>query len=508
MAADGGTELASAPRPEALEEPYRRWMRQHPDGVLVEVSGKVDFVNGALLRLLRVPDETSITGQTALDLVHPDCRDAARQRVHRLLATQHAEAVAEETWMRADGTSFEVEIAAGIVPWGGDAAIFLTLRDVTERKRLAEEASAREAHLESILATVPDGMVVIDDKGIVRSFSATAERLFGYSVEEVKGHNVSVLMPSPYRDRHDSYLARYRATGERRIIGVGRVIVGQRKDGSTFPIELAVGEVNAGGKRLFTGFVRDLTERQEHERRLHEVQSELIHMSRLSELAQMVSALAHEVNQPLTAMQNYLRAGQHLTSAGEIDKAQSVFGKAIDQSERAGAIIRSLREFVKKGDDARRLESLSKIIEEASALSLVGAKAQGANVQLRLDPDVPEVYVDKVQIQQVLFNLLRNALEAMADSRRRDILIAAVPSADYMVEIRVADTGPGLSDEVRARLFQPFVTTKADGMGVGLSICRSIVESHGGQMSAEDNPGGGTVFRFTVPRVPDVEASI
>lgn len=366
-------------------------------------------------------------------------------------------------------------------------------------KRAIAEARAREAHLASILATVPDAMIVIDELGLIHSFSATAERLFGYSAEEAVGRNVSMLMPSPHREQHDAYVARYLATGERRIIGVGRIVVGQRRDGTTFPIELAVGEVAAGGPKLFTGFVRDLTERQERERRLHQVQSELIHMSRLSELGQMVSALAHEVNQPLTAIQNYLQAGQHLVAAGETQKAQALFAKAVEQSERANAIIRRLREFVRKGETTRQRESLPKIAEEAVALSLVGQRASGVQVDLRLDAAAVWTFVDKVQIQQVLFNLLRNAIDAMAESTRREVVIASMPADDNMVEISVADSGPGLAAEVRRQLFQPFVTTKPEGMGVGLSICRSIIEAHGGRMAAGDRPGGGTVFRFTVP---------
>lgn len=370
--------------------------------------------------------------------------------------------------------------------------------------RALDEAQAREAHLAAILATVPDAMVVIDRNGIIQSFSATAERLFGYSADEVKGRNVRILMPSPYSEQHDGYIARYLATGERRIIGVGRVVVAQRKDGTTFPIELAVGEVGAGEKTLFTGFIRDLSERQEREQRLHEVQSELIHISRLSELGQMVSALAHEVNQPLTAIQNYLRAGHYLAASGQIDKAQALCAKAIEQSERAGAIIRRLRDFVRKGAAVRQPENLRKIAEEAAALSLVGQRSKGVRVEMRFDPEAVWAVVDKVQIQQVLFNLLRNAIEAMTDSERREITIATVPvadgqKADGMVEISVADSGPGLPQEVRQRLFQPFVTTKPEGLGVGLSICRSIVEAHGGRMTAEANPGGGSVFRFTVP---------
>jgi two-component system, LuxR family, sensor kinase FixL len=366
--------------------------------------------------------------------------------------------------------------------------------------RAVAEARAGEAHLASILATVPDAMVVIDQRGLIQSFSATAERLFGYTADEVRGRNVSLLMPSPHREQHDAYMARYLATGERRIIGVGRVVVGQRKDGTTFPIELAVGEVAAGDEKLFTGFIRDLTERQERERRLHEVQAELIHMSRLAELGQMVSAMAHEVNQPLTAIHNYLQAGQHLVASGETAKAQALFARAIEQSERANAIIRRLRTFVRKGDTVRQRENLGKIVEEAAALSLVDQRAHRVQVDLRLDPTANWVLVDKVQVQQVLFNLMRNAIEAMAGEERRELVVTGAPGGPGMVEIAVADTGPGLADVVRQRLFQPFITTKPGGLGVGLSICRSIVEAHGGGLTARDNPGGGTVFCFTLPR--------
>lgn len=187
------------------------------------------------------------------------------------------------------------------------------LRASDERFRLlVEELNGREAHLRSILATVPDAMVVIDKSGVIQSFSATAERLFGFQPEEVQGRNVSMLMPSPYRQEHDGYLLRYMTTNERRIIGVGRVVVGQRKNGTTFPMELSVGEVLLEGRRQFTGFVRDLSERQEHEKRLHGLQAELLHISRLSTMGEMASALAHELNQPLSAIANYLQGSKRL----------------------------------------------------------------------------------------------------------------------------------------------------------------------------------------------------
>ena len=355
-----------------------------------------------------------------------------------------------------------------------------------------------EARLRSILTTVPDAMILIDEVGLILSFSTTAERLFGYTQDQVLGHNVSMLMPEPYRSEHDNYIARYHRTGERRIIGIGRVVLGKRKDGGTFPMELSVGEVLMEGRRQFTGFVRDLTERQESDRRLHEAQAELLHISRLSEMGQMASALAHELNQPLAAINNYLSGAERLMQRGDTERTVVAFGKAMEQVDRAAQIIRRLREFVSKGDTERRSESLHKVIDEAAALALVGARSIGVKAEFVLEPATETAFIDKIQVQQVLVNLVRNAVEAMSDWPHRKLLVGARRVGE-MIEVRVADSGPGIEPQIKARLFEPFVTSKTTGMGVGLSICRSIIEAHGGRLWAEDNPGGGTVFRFTVP---------
>ena len=335
----------------------------------------------------------------------------------------------------------------------------------------------------------------------MQSFSVAAERLFGYGPNEVIGKNIKMLMPSPYRESHDGYLERYLRTGERRIIGIGRVVVGERKDGSTFPMELSVGEMRSADKRYFTGFIRDLTERQRTEARLQELQTELVHISRLTAMGEMASALAHELNQPLSAIANYLKGAKRLLESRTDDNSKMVSGamdKAAEQSLRAGQIIRRLRDFVARGESERRVESINKLIEEASALALVGAKEHGVRVRLQIDPAHDLILADKVQIQQVLLNLFRNAIEAVTQSERRELLVSTKPSGSGMVEVSVADTGPGISPDVASQLFQPFVTTKPQGMGVGLSISRTIIEAHGGQIWTEPNPGGGAIFRFTL----------
>lgn len=364
------------------------------------------------------------------------------------------------------------------------------------------EAEASEAHIRSVLETVPDAVIVIDELGVMRSFNQAAERLFGWTASEAIGQNVKMLMPSPYREGHDGYLSRYRATGERRIIGLGRIVVGERKDGSTFPMELSVGEVKSPNMRLFTGFVRDLTERQETEARLQELQSELVHISRLTAMGEMASTLAHELNQPLSAINNYLRGLSRLNEASSLNPEQLKDGlnKAADQAMRAGQIIRRLRDFVARGESERRVESLPKLIEEASALALVGARDLGVRVRFNLDPSIDLVLVDRVQIQQVLLNLIRNAMDAMEQLERRELTITTTHYDDGLALIGVADSGLGISAEVASQLFQPFVTTKRQGMGVGLSISRTIVEAHGGKIWVEPNPGGGALFKFTLQR--------
>lgn len=411
-------------------------------------------------------------------------------------------ALAPEAVM-AQGARTVFTIAFGLLAL---AAIFWLLRSVLILRGHADETAEtlreRDAHLQSILDTVLDATIVIDISGKMLSFNVSAVRQFGYSADEVIGANVSMLMPEPYREQHGTYLTRYLSTGEKRIIGMDRVVVGRRKDGSTFPMKLAVGEVRRGDNVYFTGFIRDLTEREESAAMLGQARTELARLARLNELGEMASTLAHELNQPLSAIANYVQGCRRMLEKLDDEHARRMRGaleETAKQAIRAGDIIRHLREFTTRGDTEKAPEDVKHLVEEAGALALVGSRERGIKSVFEFGPDSGMVVADRVQIQQVLINLMRNAMEAMRDSPRRDLIVRTRPISAERMQVEVEDTGPGISDEIASQLFQPFVTTKPGGMGIGLSISKRIIEAHGGELTVRRNKAGGATFTFTLP---------
>ena len=414
-----------------------------------------------------------------------------------------------ELWMAGGGYGWAIHTESYSIRQLLLLQFYLTLRAGTifmlcavMRSRIGIEDRAEQyaARLESMIEAVPDAIITIGERGVITFFSPAAERMFLYRADEAIGQNVKMLMPMPYRAEHDSYLDHYLTTGEKKIIGIGRVVVAQRKDGTTFPIELAVGEALSQGQHTFTGLIRDISEKQNTERRLHELQSDLLHVSRLSAMGELASALAHELNQPLTAINNYLLAATQLLQrgTGNLSRSLEIIGKSIDQAVRAGQIIRQLRNFVQRREVEREPVDIDKVIDESSALAFVGLKEKGIRVLIERSDDTPVVWIDRIQIQQVLINLIRNAVDAMETAQRRELTIRR-RVVDGTVEISVIDTGSGISPEVADKLFQPFTSTKPSGMGVGLSISRTIIEAHDGRLRCEPNPAGGTIFHVTLP---------
>ena len=359
-----------------------------------------------------------------------------------------------------------------------------------------------EEKLRRVIDSALDGMIVIDSQGTVLLYNAACERLFGYSAEEVLGNNVRLLMTRPDRTNHDTYIQNYLRTGTARIIGIGRDVTGRRKDGSTVPIRLAVGELRDDDDTLlFIGTLHDLTEALRARERIEELQSELMQVARASAVGEMGTALAHELTQPLSAVAGFVESSAALLDQGGVEvpaKAREYMEQAVAQTLRAGAVIRLLREFTGRGDSERSVEDINAVVEEICKLATLGTATDRIELELNLAAALPPVLIDHVQIQQVVLNLVRNSIDALSDCETRTITVATVSEAD-MVEVVVSDNGPGLPSEVRDRVFEPFVSTKPDGIGIGLSICRTIVEAHGGRIAVDTSTKHGTGFRFSVP---------
>jgi PAS domain S-box-containing protein len=399
----------------------------------------------------------------------------------------------------------------------------------------------------AIVESSNDAIISTDLNGTIATWNRAAKKIFGYSPEEVIGQPVFLLAASGRQDEMQLILDQ---------IGKGERIqhhetVRRHKSGRQVAISLTVSPIRANNGSIVgaSKIARDITERKEAEAKLHclnetleqrvvertaaleevnrllqaeiagrkradqrlrELQAEVFHAGRLDAVGQMAGALAHELNQPLTAATNFVRAARRLLAGNRADKIDTVL-KVIDEAAgeilRAGQIIRTLRHFVRRGATEQRVESVARMIEESSALALAGAGATGVEAHFRLDPKAEQAFADRIQVQQVLINLIRNAVEAMTGNTRRGLELSTALLDDGFVEITVADSGPGFSKEVATHLFEPFVTTKPDGLGLGLSICRSIVEAHGGRLKSEPNPSGGTIFRFTLAAVPRMDQS-
>jgi two-component system sensor kinase FixL len=359
---------------------------------------------------------------------------------------------------------------------------------------------AGSAILHSVLATVPDAVVVIDDQGMILSFSRAAERMFGIPEHQAIGRNIAMLAASPDDERQDGLLERFRRLGEHRIFGGDHITSARHGDGSIFPIELAVGEAMTPQGRVFTGVIRDMTSTGRADRRLQDLQLELANAARVSAVGTLAAALAHELNQPLAAIANYVEGARTLIARqpGEQQSLNDALEQAAAQSLRAGQIVRRLRDFIARGASTRAVHSLATLVAEATMLTGIGMTAVA--IRIDLDPESDAVLVDGMQVQQVLLSLIRNALEALDGAPLKQLAITARPMSEQLVEIIVADSGTGLSAEAEATLFEPFRSSKDNGMGLDLSICRTIIEAHGGRIRTAASPLGGTAFRFTLPR--------
>lgn len=397
----------------------------------------------------------------------------------------------------ADGTRWHrISCQVAKDEGGRPIGVLGTAVDITDQRRV-------EAVAEAVLDTAVDAIVVINAWGQVTHFNQAAERLFDYSEQEMLGTPVGVLMPEPYRSEHDRYMQRYLDTGERKIIGIGRELEALDRHGRRFPIYLAVSEVNVDGRRLFTGIIRDLSDRHLAEEQARQQRERLAHVGRLSTMGEMTASIAHEINQPLTAIAMYAQSCLKLLGRAEVDtdRLQAALQRLNQQSLRAGEVIERIQRFVLSEDSHREAASIDALLADLLMLAGSDARMHGIELVYERSAGLPEVFCDPVQIQQVALNLIRNAVDAMVEIDRRNgnrITIRTRQTVEGQVEVSVKDQGPGVAPEEAPKLFTAFHTTKGNGMGMGLSICRTIIEGHGGTLDFRNEPPGAT-FYFRLP---------
>lgn len=361
--------------------------------------------------------------------------------------------------------------------------------------------AAREFN--ALLDVAVDAVVIIDHRGIIEAFNRAAERLFGYTSAEVTGTSVNRLMPEPDRSRHDDYIQRYLASGDSRVIGIGREVDARRKDGSTFPVALSVGRIPDADPPRFVGFLHDLTNRQQAAEERERIQQRMRRVSHLATLGEMAGAIAHEINQPLTAISNFAVASERLLAAPDPDlgEIRDALRQIAGQAMRAGEIIRRLRELVRARETRREPADINGLIREVWALTQSDARLHGVRLSLELTDDLPTAIVDGIQIQQVLLNLIHNGIEALMDDTgsEREVIVRSRRSDGGEIEISVVDSGPGVDPSIAQRIFDPFCTTKEQGTGLGLAISRTIVEAHRGRLELRPNAPHGACFLMTLP---------
>lgn len=469
------------------------------------LTGQLEWSSGSEQRLGLEPGSLGSFAQWDA-LVEPEDAKGVMDSVARAAANHDERITFQYRFRQPDGTMRTIEGTARLIYQenGQLASVVAANIDVTERN---EREAAQQ--LQTIIDIVPGATIVFNIAGTIRSFSAAAERMFGCDSKAAIGSDVKRLIPELIVAVQGQSVAPPSDRGRRHAGGVARELTGRHVDGSTFPVELNVGAAWFGGERMFTGVIRDISDRRATEQRLSELNAELAHISRQSAMSEVAADLAHELNQPLSATANFLASARMSIERGE-DSARvaHLLKMGEDQTLRSGEIIRRLRDFLTKSETEMRAESLTKTVREAVDLVLFGTAQFGIKLSYRLDPAADMVFADRIQVQQVMVNLLRNAVDALREqpTGAREIVIASRRVADGMNELSVSDNGRGLPKSVGDELYARFATTKSgSAMGIGLSISRRIVEAHGGKLVATDRIGGGAEFRFTLPALEELE---
>jgi PAS domain S-box-containing protein len=458
------------------------------DGVIViDAKGRIEAFNRGAQNLFGY-HEDEVLGRNVSILMPSPHHEQHDDYLERYLRTGQAKIIGigrEVTGRRRDGTMFPVQLSVGEMRIGGERKFTGMLHDLTKRADLEGALGASEARWRAIVDSAVDGIIMIDAHGRIEAFNYAAERLFGYTIDEVLGRNVDMLMPSPYHEEHDTYLARYLATGRAKIIGIGREVQGRRKDGTTFPLHLSVGELTIGGERKFTGILHDLTGRVQLEGRLREQES-------LAKLGEMAAVLAHEIKNPLAGIRGAIQVfGGRMAHEGANTQ---IFHEIVKRIDALDQMMKDLLLFARPPKPKPAPVDLVPLVKTTA--SLLSTDPALSNVEIEVEGTAPPVSADADMLRVVFQNLLINSAHAMQGKGR---IRVAVQPVDSTCQIVLVDAGPGIPPDVRDKIFTPFFTTKARGSGLGLPTVKRLIEAHNGQIAVECPPTGGTTVVISLP---------
>lgn len=467
---------------------WRSLLRAAADGIIViDAQGRIEAFNPGAERLFGY-DRSEALGRNVSMLMPSPYREEHDHYIARYIATGNAKIIGvgrEVVGLRRDGTEFPMHLSVGEMVVGGERKFTGLVHDLTKRKDLHDRLLISEARWRSIVDSAVDGIITIDARGLVESFNPAAERLFGYTEAEVTGRNVSMLMPSPFREEHDSYLARYLQTGEAKIIGIGREVTGVRKDGTRFPLHLSVGEMRDGDERKFTGILHDLSARVRMEEQLREQES-------LVRLGEMAAVIAHEVKNPLAGIRGAMQvlSGRMAPDAPERAVTKEIIGRIDALNE----LMKDLLLFARPP----QLRPLPLDVRPLvlTTVDLLSGDPGLKDVRVSVDGTAPPIVGDAELLKIVFLNLLVNGAHAMQG--RGDIQVS-VRASEETCDIAFVDSGPGIPTDIRERIFTPFFTTKSRGTGLGLPTAKRLVEAHRGRITIECPPQGGTRVIVQLP---------
>ena len=458
------------------------------DGIVViDAHGRIETFNAAAERLFGYR-ESEVIGRNVSMLMPPLYRDEHDAYLARCLQTGDARIIGigrDVRGLRRDGTVFPLHLSVGEMSIDGERKFTGILHDLTARVALEDRLRASEERWRSVVESAVDGIVVIDARGRIEALNPAAERLFGYGESEVLGRNVTMLMPSPYREAHDGYLGRYLDTGEAKIIGIGREVTGRRADGSTFPLHLSVGEVLLGGERKFTGILHDLSARVRMEEQLRDQAS-------LVRLGEMAAVLAHEVRNPLAGIRGAVQViGSRLPRES---REAAVIGEIVSRIDTLNGLMQDLLLFARPPQPKPASLEVWPLI--ATTADLLSSDPALSGIRVEIEGSAPPILADPELLKIVFLNLLVNGAHAM---HGRGLIRVSVAASNASCRVAFIDGGPGIPAEIREKIFTPFFTTKARGTGLGLPTAKRLVEAHQGTIRIDCPPGGGTTVTVHLP---------